>query len=1779
MGTIRRRSAARSTAAVTTTAVRRCRRRAPLFERLEHRYLYAAGWDIVLIDATLPDATGLAAAFALGPTDHTQVIAYDGERESASNVLDDVVRWARDSGHSVASISLLAHAAPGRFELGNDIVSSATLDSTAAAWQRLAGVLDEDARIALYGCDLAAPGSGGRDLVNSIARLTSADLFASADLTGRGGDWVLEATSSPADGISPPAPAPAPNEAILAAWEGTLAIPLSREVLVNTTTSGSQITSFDSHKSVAVDASGNFVVVWSGNGPGDATGIYAQRYNAAGAPVGAEFRVNSTTANVPKDPAVACESNGDFVVTWTSRNQDAANSYGIYAQRYTAAGATIGGEFRVNTTVTNDQTQPSVAMDADGDFVVAWTSNLQDGNGLGVIAQRFSNTGAAVGSELVISSSFNSGNQQYARVAMDSAGNWVIVWQTDVTFTSSRGIFMRRYNAAGTALTDWEVVNTTTSGFQQFPAIAMNGSGEYVVAWTSDTQDGSGQAVYAQRFSAAGVKQGTEFRVNVTTAGDQQFPSVAVDDSGNFVIAWQSAAQDGSGFGVYSREYTAAGAPRAGESLLNATTAGDQSLVSVGANRSTGDFVAVWSGNVAADADGVVARWFTPRPVGFTVTPTSGAQTNESSGAATFSVVLTDAPTSNVTVAVSSSDTTEGTVSTALLTFTAANWNVPQTVTVTGVDDGLVDGNVAYSIVLSPATSNDRAYSGLDPADVAVTGLDDAVEPPALGSEFLVNTTVADTQNQPAVATDASGNYVVVWTSRSQDGSGKGVYARLYHADGTPLSGEILVNTTTADDQDAPAVAMAPTGEFVIAWASKNQDGSGKGVYAQRFSAAGAKVGGEFLVNVTTADNQEQPTVAMAAGGQFVIAWKSAKQDGSSSGVYARRFDATGASLGGEFLVNSLSTDTQDQPAAAMNATGGFVITWKSNRTDGSGAGVFARLYNAAGAPVGLQFQVNTTASSNQDKPTVAMNVGGSFVIAWASMDQDGDRRGVYARRYNAAGTAISGEFLVNTIPADDQDRPTIAMSDSGTFAIAWASRNQDGDGKAIWVRHYDASGTPLGSAQVNTTSVGNQDDPAIAMDASGDFVVVWQGNGVGDAAGVFGQLYRFAGITVWPISGLTTTESGGTATFTVVLNRPPAANVTINLSSSDLTEGTLSTTQLIFTPANWNTPQAVTVTGVNDPTADGTVSYTVVTAAAVSGDPVYNGINPADVSVANLDDDVVGIAISPTSGLVTTEAGGTASFTAVLTSAPSANVTISLSTSDATEGTVSASSLTFTPANWNVPRTVTVTGVNDSLRDGNVGYTIVTGAASSADSAYNGMNPADVSVTNADDDSGGITVTPTSGLVTTETGGTATFTVVLTTAPLADVTVGLSTGNAAEGILSSSSLVFTAANWNVPQTVTITGVDDGVADGDVTYVIDGTVRSSDQRYDGIAWPGVAVTNVHRPPAPAPVAADDSYQVDADSVLSARKAAGVLRNDSDLSGAGLTAMLLESPQHGTLTLSPDGSFTYAPDAGYSGTDRFTYAASDGTSTSAPAAVTIEVRAAAPVPIPPPPTPRPPPSPVPPPPDPAPIPDDRQDPPIVVPPPRPVPPTDGAPTPAPAPNPGGPDRPPIQHGPENPDAHGPEQPAPTGSVGPGPGPGPGPENGGPDGGEAPDVPTIPGTGLITPVTRIASASLSVRLDAMARQMGSRGSNEPMSVKAVRHTFVAITVGYVVWSLRGASLIASLLTSMPLWRSLDPLPILENRIAMRLKRKRRREEKEAGGKHGKPKTDQALGEMVT
>ena len=385
---------------------------------------------------------------------------------------------------------------------------------------------------------------------------------------------------------------PLEARALLAA--APVAVPVGDEFPVNTHTAGSQELFAEAPHAVASDSAGNSVVVWSSSGQdGSAWGVYGQRFDPSGAKRGGEFRVNEATSNSQWYPTVASDADGDFVVTWTSYLQDGSQS-GVYARQYTAAGAPRAAEFRVNTTAAGDQRQSSVSCDADGNFVVSWAGESQDGGGWDVYAQRYAASGAKRGGEFRVNGT-SAGDQRYASVAVDADGDFVVAWTADGQDGSGTGVYARRYDDAGAPQGGEFRVNTFTAGNQQYGRVACDPAGNFVVAWASAGQDGAGRGVYAQRYTASGAKAGGEFRVSETTAGEQFAPTVAADAAGGFVVTWTGAEPDGAanGFGVYGRAYDAAGEPRGGEFLANSTSAGNQVFSSV-ATDAAGNFVVAW---------------------------------------------------------------------------------------------------------------------------------------------------------------------------------------------------------------------------------------------------------------------------------------------------------------------------------------------------------------------------------------------------------------------------------------------------------------------------------------------------------------------------------------------------------------------------------------------------------------------------------------------------------------------------------------------------------------------------------------------------------------------------------------------------------------------------------------------------------------------------------------------------------------------------------------------------------------------------------------------------------------------------------------------------------------------------------------------------------------------------------------------------------------------------------------------------------------------------------
>ncbi|MCA8995628.1 MAG: VCBS repeat-containing protein [Planctomycetaceae bacterium] len=771
----------------------------------------------------------------------------------------------------------------------------------------------------------------------------------------------------------------------------------------------------------AVDANRNFVVVWQSYGDdGSGLGIRGRRLDANGDPLGPAFDVNTFIDGNQSNPDVASDAAGNFVVVWESADQD-SSGHGIYAQRFDSTGAKAGPEFQVTTVTAGDQSDPTVAMNPDdGSFVVAWEG--PDADLTGIYAQRFDANGNPVGGEFAVNN-FTDTEQVSPAASMNENGQFAITWVSDhrVLFDptdSEKSIFVQWYDSSGVATGDEALAHTIdpAAEAQEYPDIALDASGNFVLAWQSITQDGSAWGVYARQFLANKTPvQPAEFLVNQTTEENQRHVSVVSDPDGNFTISWQSDLQDQSATAIISRQYNADGTPETDESLVNTWELGPQTLP-VMAMTPAGDFGVFWIGQGTSRIEGIHGRIY---------------------------------------------------------------------------EEGFV----------------------IPPPHVSIT---------PTGDQFLVHEAAGLVQSAPAVAViESTGDYVATWTSFEQiggDESGLGIYAQRFFADGTPNGDAFLVNTmVTDDDQTAPAIAVDAAGNFVVVWQSLYEDGSGLGIYAQRYQADATPIGSHFQVSVETVGDQSDPAVAMDDAGNFVITWQSADQDGDAAGIFARRYDAMGVAQDmAEFGVTTTTTGNQVAPTIAMSrSTGRFLIAWQTEVFPAEPdpeptVEIYGRVFNADGSEAVAEAQLNSISDHDQVEPHAAMNSSGDFVVTWTTEGQVGSGADVYARRFNSMGTGQGDDFLVNVTTKQGQEAPVVAMDDDGNFQVAWQSSHQDGFSWGIFAQVYSPTGMVLvNEFQVNSNTQGPQTLPAVSSNTDGSTTVLWLGLDATHHPAVHAQSYQ----------------------------------------------------------------------------------------------------------------------------------------------------------------------------------------------------------------------------------------------------------------------------------------------------------------------------------------------------------------------------------------------------------------------------------------------------------------------------------------------------------------------------------------------------------------------------------------------------------------------------------------------------------------------------------------------
>ncbi|MEZ6122852.1 MAG: DUF4347 domain-containing protein [Planctomycetaceae bacterium] len=560
--------------------------------------------ELVFLDSSISNLDQMLADLqsenALDSSRILEAVVLDASKDGIAQITSALLKY-----NGIDGMHIVSHGTDGQVRLGSTTLSLENLDryrSAISAWQYS---MSEQADILIYGCNVAAT-TDGQQLLSELSTLTDSDVAGSEDLTGSadlGGDWELEYVTGALE------TSVVFTTDFQESWHDLLdLVPAGGETLVNTSTPENQLTTPYGGGNVAMDANGNYVVVWEDRRSGNAD-AYAKVYNADGSVRVNEFRVHAANTSAQDWVNVAMADNGNFVVTWSDNR---SGTYETYMRLFNISGTALTGETLVSQ---GFGTEDGHAVDfaADGSFVITWQrAGTNSGD---IYFQRYNSAGVAQGGNTVANTTntYVSGTQNHPDVAVNDDGSFVISWMSNGQDGSSYGMYAQRFTAAGAKVGGEIQLAQTSSGDQWYGTIDNDSSGNFVATWMSAGQDGSGNGIFARQFNSSGTALGNEFQVNTWTSGDQGSPNISVDDDGDFVITWHDASgHDGTGFGVYAQQYDSSGNAIGVETRIAQTTSNDQRDATVAIHGTSA--VVVWGGNGSqsgqTDSSGVFMRQF-----------------------------------------------------------------------------------------------------------------------------------------------------------------------------------------------------------------------------------------------------------------------------------------------------------------------------------------------------------------------------------------------------------------------------------------------------------------------------------------------------------------------------------------------------------------------------------------------------------------------------------------------------------------------------------------------------------------------------------------------------------------------------------------------------------------------------------------------------------------------------------------------------------------------------------------------------------------------------------------------------------------------------------------------------------------------------------------------------------------------------------------------------------------------------------------------------------------
>jgi large repetitive protein len=335
----------------------------------------------------------------------------------------------------------------------------------------------------------------------------------------------------------------------------------------------------------------------------------------------------------------------------------------------------------------------------------------------------------------------------------------------------------------------------------------------------------------------------------------------------------------------------------------------------------------------------------------------------------------------------------------------------------------------------------------------------------------------------------------------------------------TPLAAPSRVSSCATCRQETPAVAGAPSGDFLVLWEGQSAKDT-RGIDGRLFKGATATPAtADFQVNKNLLPDQYDAAVTRDNKGNYIAVWSEVAN--GNSDIMAQRYQATGKALGAPFKVNVDPvglTAADSFPAIARTNDGGFVVVWISLLPPGSTPDkpqVMARRFNAAGAALGAQAKLNTGLVLGE-RPDVCVDTSGKIIAVWTNADAfipfQPSKLGISMRRLSPAGTALAGEEVI-LAPAGNYMQPAISCGTGSTFVVVWhTERAPAQDGTDIVGQRFSRLHRKVGAAfRINTTLGNEQRNPAISTDSKGNFVVVWQ-ESTGTNLGIFGRRFTPAG-------------------------------------------------------------------------------------------------------------------------------------------------------------------------------------------------------------------------------------------------------------------------------------------------------------------------------------------------------------------------------------------------------------------------------------------------------------------------------------------------------------------------------------------------------------------------------------------------------------------------------------------------------------------------------------------